>query len=113
MTNGTASMALPQAAREAEMTVLGRRRPECGAPKVARRFGLTAAAGLGPPAFYPDLAAPRGRRHVRVCGATACFAAQVGRHLPAIEDILGVTEHLHGMLARRRSPARGTRPALR
>jgi formate dehydrogenase iron-sulfur subunit len=58
---------------------------------VARRFGLPAAAGLGPATFYADLALPHGRRHVRVCGATACFAAQSGAHLPAIEGVLGVT----------------------
>ncbi|MFI9847027.1 NAD(P)H-dependent oxidoreductase subunit E [Nonomuraea sp. NPDC051941] len=65
--------------------------PERWAPEVARRFGLPAAAGLGPATFYADLAVPRGRRHVRVCAATACFAAQAGRHLPAIQDVLGVT----------------------
>ncbi|WP_346106192.1 NAD(P)H-dependent oxidoreductase subunit E [Nonomuraea maheshkhaliensis] len=65
--------------------------PESWAPEEARRFGLPAAAGLGPATFYADLALPHGRRHVRVCTATACFAAQAGRHLPAIEDVLGVT----------------------
>ncbi|QYC39886.1 NADP-reducing hydrogenase subunit HndC [Nonomuraea coxensis DSM 45129] len=28
---------------------------------------------------------------MRVCTATACFAAQAGRHLPAVESVLGVT----------------------
>ncbi|MEU6717461.1 NAD(P)H-dependent oxidoreductase subunit E [Nonomuraea sp. NPDC046802] len=65
--------------------------PESWAPEVARRFGLPAAAGLGPATFYADLAVPHGRRHVRVCAATACFAAQGGRHLPAIQDVLGAT----------------------
>ncbi|MDX3099954.1 NAD(P)H-dependent oxidoreductase subunit E [Nonomuraea angiospora] len=64
--------------------------PESWAPEVARRFGLPAAAGLGPATFYADLAVPHGRRHVRVCAATACFAAQAGRQLPAIQDVLGV-----------------------
>lgn len=58
---------------------------------MARRFGLPAAAGLGPATFYADLEVPHGRRHVRVCAATACFAAQAGRHLPAIENVLGVS----------------------
>ncbi|MEQ4724323.1 NAD(P)H-dependent oxidoreductase subunit E [Nonomuraea sp. B19D2] len=66
-------------------------KPESWAPEVARRFRLPAAAGLGPATFYADLAVPHGRRHVRVCAATACFAAQGGRHLPAIQDVLGVT----------------------
>ena len=30
--------------------------------------------------FYDDLLAPRGRRHVRVCTGTACFAATGGAH---------------------------------
>ncbi|QFY10202.1 protein disulfide oxidoreductase [Nonomuraea phyllanthi] len=64
--------------------------PEGWAPEVAGRFGLPAAAGLGPATFYADLATPHGARQVRVCTATACFAAQAGRHLPAIEDALGV-----------------------
>ncbi|WP_264372973.1 NAD(P)H-dependent oxidoreductase subunit E, partial [Nonomuraea phyllanthi] len=64
--------------------------PEGWAPEVAGRFGLPAAAGLGPATFYADLATPHGARQVRVCTATACFAAQAGRHLPAIEDALDV-----------------------
>ncbi|MFI7440632.1 NAD(P)H-dependent oxidoreductase subunit E [Nonomuraea indica] len=60
------------------------------APGVAARLGLPAAAGLGPATFYADLAAPRGRRHVRVCAAAACFAARQGRHLPDVERALGV-----------------------
>ncbi|MGW0885474.1 NAD(P)H-dependent oxidoreductase subunit E [Streptomyces sp. NPDC002671] len=65
--------------------------PEVWAPPVAARFGLPAAAALGPAAYYADLAAPHGRRHVRVCSATACFAAQAGRHLTHVEHELGVT----------------------
>ncbi|MDA0639657.1 NAD(P)H-dependent oxidoreductase subunit E [Nonomuraea ferruginea] len=60
------------------------------APEVARRLGLPAAAGLGPATFYADLAAPRGRRHVRVCTAAACFAAGSGRHVQEVEEALGV-----------------------
>ncbi|KAB1139866.1 protein disulfide oxidoreductase [Streptomyces luteolifulvus] len=64
--------------------------PEVWAPAVAVHVGLPAAAALGPAGYYADLAAPHSRRHVRVCTATACFAAQAGRHLAAVEDALGV-----------------------
>ncbi|MFF5213605.1 NAD(P)H-dependent oxidoreductase subunit E, partial [Streptosporangium sp. NPDC000396] len=64
--------------------------PRAWAPGVARRLGLPAAAGLGPATFYADLAAPHGRRHVRVCAAAACFAARAGRHLAEVESALGV-----------------------
>ncbi|MEV8523590.1 NAD(P)H-dependent oxidoreductase subunit E [Streptomyces sp. NPDC052000] len=65
--------------------------PETWAPAVAAGIGLPAAAALGPASYYADLAAPHGRRHVRVCTATACFAAQAGRHLADAEHELGVT----------------------
>ncbi|MEU8108724.1 NAD(P)H-dependent oxidoreductase subunit E [Nonomuraea muscovyensis] len=64
--------------------------PEVWAPGVAVGLGLPAAAGLGPATFYADLAAARGRRHVRVCAAAACFAARLGQHLPEVEQALGV-----------------------
>ncbi|MFF3734540.1 molybdopterin-dependent oxidoreductase [Streptomyces sp. NPDC002476] len=51
------------------------------APGVAARLGLPATATLGPAGYYVDLAAAHGRRPVRVCSATACFAAQASRHL--------------------------------
>ncbi|MFF0473970.1 NADH-ubiquinone oxidoreductase-F iron-sulfur binding region domain-containing protein [Streptomyces sp. NPDC004284] len=63
--------------------------PGAWAPRVAEEAGLPAAAGLGPAAFFADLAAPHGERHVRVCTATACFAARGGRHLAEVEDALG------------------------
>ncbi|MFJ5156688.1 NAD(P)H-dependent oxidoreductase subunit E [Streptomyces sp. NPDC088353] len=65
--------------------------PGVWAPAAAVGFGLPAAAALGPASYYADLAAPHGRRHVRVCEATACFAAQAGRHLTDVEQELGVT----------------------
>ncbi|MBL3667705.1 NAD(P)H-dependent oxidoreductase subunit E [Streptomyces sp. M2CJ-2] len=65
--------------------------PESWAPAVAAGLGLPAAAALGPAAYYADLVAPRGRRHVRVCSAAACFAAQSGRHVTRVEQELGVT----------------------
>ncbi|MFD8387348.1 NAD(P)H-dependent oxidoreductase subunit E [Streptomyces sp. NPDC059679] len=64
--------------------------PEVWAPGIAAGFGLPAAAALGPAGYYADLAAPHGRRHVRVCAGTACFAAQAGRHLTDVERELGV-----------------------
>ncbi|WP_265863317.1 NAD(P)H-dependent oxidoreductase subunit E [Streptomyces sp. SKN60] len=64
--------------------------PEEWAPQVAAAAGLPAAAGLGPATFFADLAAPRGERHVRVCTATACFAARRGEHLAEVERALGV-----------------------
>ncbi|MFD0623237.1 NAD(P)H-dependent oxidoreductase subunit E [Streptomyces sanglieri] len=64
--------------------------PEVWAPAVAARVGLPAAAGLGPAGYYADLVSAHGRRHVRVCSATACFAAQGGRHLADAEHSLGV-----------------------
>ncbi|MFH9728489.1 NADH-ubiquinone oxidoreductase-F iron-sulfur binding region domain-containing protein [Streptomyces sp. NPDC017254] len=64
--------------------------PEAWAPRAAAAAGLPAAAGLGPATFFADLAAPRGERHVRVCTATACFAARGGQHLAEVERALGV-----------------------
>ncbi|MCX5126906.1 NAD(P)H-dependent oxidoreductase subunit E [Streptomyces sp. NBC_00347] len=64
--------------------------PSNWAPAAAERFGLPGASALGPATYYADLAAPHGRRHVRVCSATACFAALGGRHLGAVERELGV-----------------------
>ncbi|WP_137991114.1 NADH-ubiquinone oxidoreductase-F iron-sulfur binding region domain-containing protein [Streptomyces vilmorinianum] len=65
--------------------------PERWAPLVAAAAGLPAAAGLGPATYFADLATPHGERHVRVCTATACFAAQGGRHLGEVEREIGVT----------------------
>ncbi|MEU9379470.1 NAD(P)H-dependent oxidoreductase subunit E [Streptomyces sp. NPDC048279] len=59
-------------------------------PAVAEQLGLPHAAGLGPAGYFADLAAPHGRRHVRVCAGTACFAARGGRHLGEVEQELGV-----------------------
>ncbi|MEU4259338.1 NAD(P)H-dependent oxidoreductase subunit E [Streptomyces fradiae] len=65
-------------------------RPGAWAPEVARGLGLPAASGLGPAGYYADLAAPRGRRHVRVCTAAACFCARGGRPPSDVEEVLGV-----------------------
>ena len=39
--------------------------------------------------FYDDLLQPRGRRHVRVCTGTACFAATADAHVDALREGLG------------------------
>ncbi|MCK8437274.1 protein disulfide oxidoreductase [Streptomyces sp. D2-8] len=65
--------------------------PGSWAPDVAARVGLPAAAALGPASYYADLATPHSPRHVRVCAATACFAARAGRHLADVEDALGTS----------------------
>ncbi|MFE0332675.1 NADH-ubiquinone oxidoreductase-F iron-sulfur binding region domain-containing protein [Streptomyces sp. NPDC058955] len=65
--------------------------PGTWAPQVAEAAGLPAAGGRGPPTSSPDRAPPGGARHVRVCTATACFAARGGRHLAEVERALGVT----------------------
>jgi bidirectional [NiFe] hydrogenase diaphorase subunit len=57
---------------------------------VARRLGLPAAAVQGPATFFADLATERAPRHVRVCGAAACFAATGGAHVAAVAEALGV-----------------------
>lgn len=58
--------------------------------RIARENGLPAAAGTGPATFYADFAAPRGRRHVRVCGAAACLAASGGTHVDQVAGALRV-----------------------
>ena len=55
----------------------------------AERSGLPEAAVYGVSTFYDDLLAPRGRRHVRVCTGTACFAATGGAHIEALCEGLG------------------------
>ncbi len=56
----------------------------------AERSGLPEAAVHGVSTFYDDLLAPRGRRHVRVCTGTACFAATADAHVEALRDGLGL-----------------------
>ncbi|WP_406054678.1 NAD(P)H-dependent oxidoreductase subunit E [Kribbella sp. NBC_00889] len=60
------------------------------APQLATDHGLPAAAGSGPATFYADFTAPRGKRHIRICGAAACTAASAGTHVADIEATLGV-----------------------
>jgi formate dehydrogenase iron-sulfur subunit len=52
---------------------------------------LPEAAVHGTASYYADLRAPHGARHVQVCTGTACFVASGGgRHLPEVEQALGV-----------------------
>jgi NADH-quinone oxidoreductase subunit F len=59
---------------------------------LAKELGVPVAAVHGAASFFDDLApTPRGRRHVRVCEGTACFAADGGRHITEVERALGVS----------------------
>ena len=64
---------------------------ETPARQLARDNGLPAAAGSGPATFYADFTAPRGQRHIRVCGAAACTAASAATHVAEVEAALGTT----------------------
>ena len=69
----------------------GQAGPDDGAiARVAEEFSLPQGSVRGPATFFADLAAPHGRRHVRVCTAAACFAARGGAHLGEAEQALGV-----------------------
>ncbi|HVW46263.1 MAG TPA: NAD(P)H-dependent oxidoreductase subunit E, partial [Solirubrobacterales bacterium] len=52
--------------------------------------GLPEAAVYGVSTFYDDLLSPRGRRHVRVCTGTACFAAARDRPVAELSAGLGI-----------------------
>jgi NADH:ubiquinone oxidoreductase subunit F (NADH-binding)/NADH:ubiquinone oxidoreductase subunit E len=56
----------------------------------AAASGLPEAAVYGVSTFYDDLLVKRGRRHVRVCTGTACFAATANAHVDQLSDALGV-----------------------
>jgi NADH:ubiquinone oxidoreductase subunit F (NADH-binding)/NADH:ubiquinone oxidoreductase subunit E len=56
----------------------------------AERSGLPEATVYGVSTFYDDLLAPRGRRHVRVCTGTACYAATADAHVEELRDGLGL-----------------------
>ena len=57
----------------------------------AERSGLPEAAVHGVSTFYDDLLVPRGKRHVRVCTGTACFAATGDAHVDTVEQALGLS----------------------
>jgi NADH-quinone oxidoreductase subunit F len=56
----------------------------------AAATGLPEATVHGVATFYDDLLVPRGRRHVRVCTGTACFAQTAGAHEVAVATGLGL-----------------------
>ncbi|HEY7965496.1 MAG TPA: NAD(P)H-dependent oxidoreductase subunit E [Solirubrobacteraceae bacterium] len=56
----------------------------------AAASGLPEAAVYGVSTFYDDLLVPRGRRHVRVCTGTACFAASGNAHVDELRAKLGL-----------------------
>jgi NADH:ubiquinone oxidoreductase subunit F (NADH-binding)/NADH:ubiquinone oxidoreductase subunit E len=56
----------------------------------AERSGLPEAAVYGISTFYDDLLQPRGRRHIRVCTGTACFAACGDSHVERLKEALGL-----------------------
>jgi NADH:ubiquinone oxidoreductase subunit F (NADH-binding)/NADH:ubiquinone oxidoreductase subunit E len=57
----------------------------------AERSGLPEAAVHGVSTFYDDLLVPRGKRHVRVCTGTACFAATGDAHVETVQEALGLS----------------------
>lgn len=58
--------------------------------QAAEESGVPEAAVYGISTFYDDLLVPRGKRHVRVCTGTACFAATGGAHVDAVAEGLGL-----------------------
>lgn len=59
---------------------------------VASDLHVPVAAVHGAATFFDDLAPTRrGRRHLRICEGTSCFAADRGRHINEVEQALGVT----------------------
>jgi NADH:ubiquinone oxidoreductase subunit F (NADH-binding)/NADH:ubiquinone oxidoreductase subunit E len=59
---------------------------------VASDLHVPVAAVHGAATFFDDLApTPRGRRHVRVCEGTSCFASDRGKHVSEVEQALGVS----------------------
>ncbi len=56
----------------------------------AAASGLPEAAVYGVSTFYDDLLAPRGRRHLRVCTGTSCFATTANAHVDELRDALGL-----------------------
>ena len=58
--------------------------------RAAEVSGLPVASVYGVSTFYDDLLEPRGRRHLRVCTGTACFAADGDEHIRELTGGLGV-----------------------
>lgn len=60
-----------------------------GPEEAALELGLPTAAVTGPASFFADLSTPKGPRHVRACGAAACFAATSGTHAERVRAAIG------------------------
>jgi NADH-quinone oxidoreductase subunit F len=58
--------------------------------RLADGLGWPVAALTGTASFYADFALCRGRRHVRVCEGTSCFASTRGEHIRDLERVLGL-----------------------
>ena len=58
--------------------------------RAAELSGLPEATVYGVSTYYDDLTQPRGARHVRVCTATGCWAADFGVHVTDVEAGLGL-----------------------
>jgi len=58
--------------------------------RAAELSGLPEATVYGVSTYYDDLTQPRGARHVRVCTATGCWAADFGEHVRTVEAGLGL-----------------------
>jgi NADH-quinone oxidoreductase subunit F len=58
--------------------------------RIADRLEWPVAAVMGAAAYYADFVPSRGRRHVRVCEGTSCFASTQGQHIRDLERVLGV-----------------------
>jgi NADH:ubiquinone oxidoreductase subunit F (NADH-binding)/NADH:ubiquinone oxidoreductase subunit E len=61
--------------------------------QAAALSGLPEATVYGVSTFYDDLVQPRGRRSIRVCTGTACWAAQFDGQVEELESRLGVPLH--------------------
>ncbi|MFY1674592.1 NAD(P)H-dependent oxidoreductase subunit E [Plantactinospora sp. WMMB334] len=59
--------------------------------RLADELGWPVAAVTGAASYYADFTEGcRGRRHVRVCEGTSCFASTQGRHIGELERLLDV-----------------------
>ncbi len=58
--------------------------------RAAEVSGMPEAAVYGVSTFYDDLLQPRGKRHVRVCTGTACFATTGDQHVADIKTATGL-----------------------
>ena len=59
--------------------------------RAAAESGLPEASVYGVSTFYDDLIQPRGKRHVRVCTGTACFATTGDQHVTELIQATGMS----------------------